>query len=130
MHSWHIDLDMPKWILSLTCLLIELRERGTIWEGQELVSGKVNSKILVTISSPENTPWEEEEPLLPSDMVVYLGRCLSNSASQSTCLKEPLTLRIMAIKMTLISRRNIIIFSINSYGQIMPVLNKPFVCKQ
>lgn len=131
MHSWHIDLDMPQWILSLTCLLIELKERGMIWEGQELVSGKSNSKFLVTSFSPENTQWEEDEPLLPStsDIIVYFGRCLSNSASQSTCLKTLLALRIMVFKVIIISKRNIYIFSIDSYGWIMPVLAKPIICK-
>lgn len=54
------------------------QRKGTIWEGQGVVSAKGSSKILVTSSSLENMQWEEEEPPLPStsDTVVYLGKGL------------------------------------------------------
>lgn len=86
-------------------------------------------------SSPGNVQWEEEEPplLSTSDTVVFLGKGLSKSSSQSTCLKKPLTLRIMTIKMTIISKISINICSIDSYGQMMPVLpvmNKPVLYKK
>lgn len=36
----------------------------------------------------------------------------------------------MVFKITITSKSNINIFSIDSYGWIMPVLNKHFTCKQ